>query len=356
MIWVQPLLDWYHLNKRSMPWRSDPRPYPVWISEIMLQQTQVDTVIPYFNRFMLRFPTVYDLASADLDDVLKYWEGLGYYSRARNLYKAARLICEDYDGLLPASYQGLLKIPGIGPYCAAAIGSIAFGLPTPVVDGNVLRVFTRFWGDFTDIRDTKLRKFFFEKLTPFVVESMVIEGDSGPSSINQAMMELGATCCKSQSPTCTVCPISSFCVAFKTDQVDCLPVKSQKSPVPHYTICVGLIWKDGRLLIGKRKETKMLGGLWEFPGGKCLDSESHFEAVKREVLEETGVVVFVGEHVVSVDHAYTHFKITLHAYHCEIVSGEPEPLSATVLKWVGVSELEDFAFPTANKKIIERLI
>ena len=186
----------------------------------MLQQTQVDTVIPYFNRFVARFPTVEDLAKADLQDVLKLWEGLGYYSRARNLHKAAQ-----FD--LPADYDELQKLPGIGPYCAAAIASIAFGQPVPVVDGNVLRVFARFWGIFDDIRKTKVRNVLFEKLKPFIAEE-------NPSDFNQAIMEIGALICKPKSPKCAECPLNTDCFAHNANQTDKLPFKSASKPVPHY--------------------------------------------------------------------------------------------------------------------------
>ena len=356
MDWVGPLLDWYHKFKRSMPWRDDPQPYKVWVSEIMLQQTQVDTVIPYFNRFIYTFSTVYKLAESDLDLVLKHWEGLGYYSRARNLHKAAQFVVSDLSGNLPIDYKELQTIPGIGPYCAAAIGSIAFGLKTPVVDGNVLRVFARFWGDNTDIRDTKLRKVFYNKLSPYIEESATCEPITGPSSFNQAIMELGATVCKPQSPKCNQCPLSSNCTAFNSETVHLLPVKSKKAAVPHYSICVGIIKNGESLLIGKRHESKMLGGLWEFPGGKKKENESEEEAVVREVLEETDLVVSVTGKLTSIKHTYSHFKITLNAYHCEIISGVEQPLSATELVWVKPSELSRYAFPTANKKVIELIV
>lgn len=355
MSWVSPLLQWYHANKRTMPWRSDPRPYPVWVSEIMLQQTQVDTVIPYFNRFMASFPTVQDLATSDLDSVLKHWEGLGYYSRARNLHKAAQMVSNELKGSLPQSYEGLQKIPGIGPYCAAAIGSIAFGLTTPVVDGNVLRVFTRVWGIDTDIRDTKLRKELYDRLTPFIETALKLEVSSGPSSFNQAIMELGATKCTPTKPGCDECPIQPNCIAYQENRTNELPVKSKKAPVPHYNIGVGIVWQDGKVLIGKRREDQMLGGLWEFPGGKQKKGESIPQTIQRELEEETGLIIKVGQPYKTIKHAYTHFKITLHAYHCEVVSGLPKPQSATELRWESPSNLNNYAFPTANKKLLADL-
>lgn len=344
--WPSRLLKWFSAHQRTMPWRDNPQPYYVWVSEAMLQQTQVDTVIPYFNRFVARFPTVQALAKADQQEVLKLWEGLGYYSRARNLHKAAKLVCEKFNGKLPHTYDGLQEIPGIGPYIAAAIVSIAFGKPVPVVDGNVLRVFARFWGIGDDIREPKTRVTLFEKLTPIIAKH-------DPSGFNQAMMELGALICSPRSPKCGDCPLRKNCVALATHRTTELPFKFKKAPVPHYNIAVGVIWRDGKILIGRRKETQMLGGLWEFPGGKMKAGETAETAVVREVREETGLQTCVLHKYCIIKHAYTHFKITLHAYACEVVSGKASPKSADMLKWVYPQALSDYPFPTANKKVIQ---
>ncbi|MBT5855806.1 A/G-specific adenine glycosylase, partial [bacterium] len=205
--WVSELLAWFNSEQRDMPWRDDVQPYKTLVSEVMLQQTQVVTVIPYFNRFIDAFPTIQELANADLQQVLKLWEGLGYYSRARNLQKAAKFVCEDLQGVFPSTYKALMELPGVGPYIAAAIISIAFDTPVPVVDGNVLRVFTRYWGIDDDIRDAKVRKTLFDRLTPY------IESSRDPSSFNQGIMELGALICSPKSPDCSVCPIREECYA-----------------------------------------------------------------------------------------------------------------------------------------------
>jgi len=344
--WSQHLLEWFDGSQRAMPWRDDPSPYRTWISECMLQQTQVDTVIPYFNRFIKLFPTVHDLASADLQRLLKAWEGLGYYSRARNLHKAAKVLVDDHNGRLPETYDALKQLPGLGPYIAAAIASIAFGKAVPVVDGNVLRVFARFWGIEDDIRDNRTRLDLFERLTPVIKHV-------DPASFNQAMMELGALICKPKSPDCTHCPIQNSCFAYKHQRTSELPHKSKKAPTPHYDIAVGIIWKKDKLLIAKRKTTQMLGGLWEFPGGKKEDNESLEDAVLREILEETNLKVAVGRKYCTVKHAFTHFKITLHAYYCTVQSGEAQAVSSDALEWVYPSDLEEYPFPTANRKIIE---
>lgn len=343
--WPQKLLQWFAKHQRAMPWRDQPEPYYVWVSEAMLQQTQVDTVIPYFKRFIIKFPTVQALAAADQQEVLKIWEGLGYYSRARNLHKGARLICEKFNGELPQTYDGLQEIPGVGPYIAAAIVSIAFGKAVPVVDGNVLRVFARFWGIVDDIRDAKTRVALFERLSPIIVTC-------DPSNFNQAMMELGALICSPKFPQCTECPLQKNCVAFATQRTAELPVKSKKAPVPHYDIAVGVVWQNGKILIGRRKETQMLGGLWEFPGGKIEVGEATEVAVVREVREETGLLIRVLSKYCTIKHAYTHFKITLHAYACEVLAGTAKPHTTDELKWVSPAVLHDYPFPTANRKVI----
>jgi A/G-specific adenine glycosylase len=348
MTWESRLVDWFVANKREMPWRSNPKPYYVWVSEMMLQQTQVDTVIPYFNRFIVRFPTVHDLAKAPQDDVLKLWEGLGYYSRARNLHKAARRVVDEFKGSLPDSYADLQTLPGLGPYAAAAITSIAFSNAVPVVDGNVLRVFTRYWGIFENVMKQTTRSMLFHRLTP-AVESV------NPSDFNQGIMELGALVCTPKKPKCDICPLKIECVALHTDQIANLPVKEKAKPVPHYDISVGVVWDGDKVLIGKRKEDQMLGGLWEFPGGKHEEGEEFSDTCKRELKEETGLDVEIDKQYCIVKHAYSHFKITLHAFKCQVLGGQMEAKSASELKWITLDDIDIYAFPKANKIVLEHL-
>lgn len=343
--WPKKLVAWFHAHQRRMPWRDHPEPYRVWVSEVMLQQTQVDTVIPYFNRFIARFPDVCALAAADLQQVLKLWEGLGYYSRARNLHAAAKIVCDHFNAALPDTYEGLQQLPGIGPYIAAAITSIAFGRPVPVVDGNVLRVFARFWGIEEDIRDARMRTLLFDRLTPMIARC-------DPSAFNQAMMELGALICSPRSPQCGQCPLKAECVAHASGRTAELPFKSRKVPVPHYEIAIGVVWRAGKVLIARRREDQMLGGLWEFPGGKMRAGEPAVEAVMRELREETGLSVRPLHKYCTVRHAYTHFKITLHAYACEAASGPASAHVSDEVRWVTPAELQEYPFPTANRKVI----
>jgi len=346
---VNALLDWYEKNKREMPWRNTSDPYKIWISEVMLQQTRVDTVIPYFNRFIGKYPTVNDLAKSDQQSVLKVWEGLGYYSRARNMHQAAKTVSAEMNGKMPADYDGLIKLKGIGPYTAAAISSIAYSEKKAVVDGNVLRVMCRFFGIPDDIRSAGTKtevQSYADDLIP----------KSNPGDFNQAVMELGATVCKPSSPLCDDCPLSVQCVAYNSAQTETIPYKSKKAKVPHHQIAVGLIVNnDNELLISLRQNDAMLGGLWEFPGGKKEDDESLKEAAKRELDEELGVQVSVFDEFMNLKHAYSHFKITLHAYWCKIENGIPAPKSSQKLTWVSLNDIDEFPFPKANKTLIKNL-
>ena len=341
------LLAWYERNKRDLPWRKTSDPYPIWVSEIMLQQTRVDTVIPYWHRFLQAFPTVQDLAEADRQQVLKLWEGLGYYSRGRNLHDAAKTVVEKYNGRVPDTYDEISQLKGIGPYTASAILSIAFNKPFAVVDGNVIRVLTRYFGIEDDIRSSSVKKMvqkYADKLMP----------EDHPGDFNQAMMELGATVCTPTSPDCLACPVSAACVANRTSKTDVIPYKSKAKKIPHHHIGVGLIVSEsGKLLIALRPEDAMLGGLWEFPGGKNEKGESLEETVSRELREELGIEVEVLEKHMKLKHAYSHFKITLHAYWCTIASGNPEPKSSDKIKWVSLTEINQFPFPKANKVLVE---
>ena len=347
---AEDLLQWYHSEKRDLPWRRTDDPYKIWISEIMLQQTQVNTVIPYYHRFLEAFPTVHDLAKADQQQVLKLWEGLGYYSRGRNLHQAAKMVVENFDGRLPDKYDEITSLKGIGPYSAAAILSIAFNKNYAVVDGNVIRVLTRYSGIKDDIRSAKVKN-----RVQDLADDLLSKTD--PGNFNQAIMELGATVCTPKNPSCDMCPVSSNCVAFQTAETDVIPYKSKAKKVPHHQIGVGLIVNDsGELLIALRPNDVMLGGLWEFPGGKKEKSESIKQTVSRELEEELGVQVAVFDRYQMLKHAYSHFKITLHAYWCKITAGEPKPKSSMEIKWVSLSEIEQYPFPKANKILIDGLI
>jgi len=332
-----------------MPWRSDPSPYKVWVSEIMLQQTQVITVIPYFDRFMRRFPSFKVLAAAELQEVLRLWEGLGYYSRARNLHRAAQLIVTEFGDKPPHTAAALREFPGIGPYTAAAIASIAFGEPVPSVDGNVLRVFSRFWGLDIPMRDKALADTIRTRLEPLI-------RTVNPSHFNQAMMETGALICKPRTPDCPRCLLARHCVAFTKDLTAVLPVTKPGAAVPHRVVVAGIVHRRGRLLIVRRREGGMLGGLWEFPGGRPLKRETPARAVERLILAETGLSVRAGKPFPPVKHAYSHFRITLTAFRCEAGPGTAHATTAEALKWIPSSALSRFPMPRVIRRIAEAIV
>ncbi len=342
------LLEWYAANKRALPWRRTRDPYRIWISETLLQQTLVQTVIPYYHRFLRRFPTVRALAAAPLDEVLKAWEGAGYYARARNLHRAALMVLDQFAGRIPRTARELRTLPGVGRYTANAVASIAFGEDVPVVDGNVARVLCRYYGVRGDPRTGPVERELFA-----LAEALVPRGRAG--DFNQAMMELGATVCLPRSPQCGDCPVRRGCAARRLGMQDQLPFKRAAKQLPHYDIGIGIVWRRGRVLIQQRPPKGLLGGLWEFPGGKRERGESFAACVKREAEEEVGLCVEVGREIAVVNHGYSHMSVTLHAFNCEHVSGRVRLRAATAYKWVRPDELGAYAFPAANRRIIKKL-
>jgi A/G-specific adenine glycosylase len=314
----------------------------------MLQQTRVDQVVDYYHRFLERFPTLEDLADASVDDVLRVWEGLGYYGRARNLLKGAKQAYRRY-GDVPDDHSALLDLPGVGPYTAAAVASIAFGLPFAVLDGNVIRVLARLFAIEDDTRSSATRNLLFS-----LAEAILPE--DAPGDHNQAIMELGATVCIPRDPNCRVCPLRTCCLAHSTGKTKILPFRSRKPAIPHVNVVVGLLSDSRqRYLVTRRPYDAMLGGLWEFPGGKQESGESLEETLVREIDEELGISVRVGDHVFKTKHTYTHFRITLHAFRCNILKGAPIARNGMPVKWISTEEMSDFAFPRANRKLIAHL-
>ena len=349
-----PLAAWFEDVQRPMPWReagADGRrdPYRVWVSEVMLQQTRVDQAQPYFERFVSAFPTVETLAAADLDMVLKAWEGLGYYSRARNLHRAARLVADEHGGRVPNTEEAFRGLPGVGPYTAAAVLSLAYRVPLAALDGNVTRVLARVFAVEDDVTSGRTRRR-LQTLADLLLDR------AHPGRSNESVMELGATVCTPKAPACPTCPLAAVCAAFAEGEPERYPVAKKKKPVPHYDIAVGVIFDDaGRVLVQQRPEDAMLGGLWEFPGGKAEPGEAKPAACRREVREELGVEVEVGEPLGRIEHAYSHFKITLWAFRCRIVAGVPAHHAAQPVRWVAVEDLGDLAFPRANRRLIDGL-
>ncbi len=347
--WHNKLVDWYRHNRRDLPWRRTSSAYAVWVSEIMLQQTQVAVVVPYFERFMTRFPTVSALAAAPLEDVLKLWQGLGYYSRGRNLHRAAKDIVNKHCAAIPATYKELLTIPGIGPYTAAAVASIAFEEAVPVIDGNVLRVVARLDGISDNVRSANVKKRVQAKLEDAIQHAV-------PSEFNQAVMELGALICNPRQPDCEQCPLNLDCVAFRDDKTQSIPYRPRRGKVPHYSVAVALIWEDEKLLIARRRADQMLGGMWELPGGKRDGRESLAKTVVREVMEETGLTVEPVKRYAPVKHGYSHFSVSLYPFSCRVIDGTAHPLASSEIRWVKPEQLANFAFPRGTLKVFEKVL
>ena len=345
---AQRLLEWYARNQRDLPWRRTRDPYRITVSEYMLHQTQVTTVLPYYARFLERFPNWASLASATLDEVLKAWEGLGYYARARNLHALAQRVCAHHGGQLPQSQDELLALPGIGEYTVGAILSTAFGQATPAIDGNTRRVLCR---AFQVTEDPLSRE--GKRRLQTIAGSLLPTHQAG--TFNQALMDLGAVVCTPRSPNCHDCPWRDDCRARQLGIQESLPVRRPRRPLPHQDIAAGVIWRGREVLIARRPPHGLLGGLWEFPGGKLEAGETLAQCLVREVREELGIEVHVGELLTAVQHAYTHFRITLHAFHCHYLSGEPQAIGCTAWAWVALEQLDDYAFPAANHRIIAAL-
>jgi len=357
---VDRLIEWHALHQRLLPWRDAPagqrEAYRVWISEIMLQQTRVETVVTYFERWMVRFPTVDALAAADLHDVLKQWEGLGYYARARNLHKAAQRIMAEHGGHLPATRDVLLDLPGIGAYTAGAILSLAYAQAEPILDGNVKRVLARLFDIDRPIDDSAVLRELWSLARALVQAAPA--GRAGDS--NEALMELGATVCTPQSPRCLLCPLVAACAAVAAGTQADRPVILPRKRTPHYDVAAGIIWQGepyhSRVLIAQRPVDGMLGGLWEFPGGKRDPGDIDLSAcLQREIDEELAIAIEVGALLTTVKHAYTHFRITLYAFHARYRAGEPQAIGCADWRWVELAELDRFPFPVTDQKVIAAL-
>ena len=328
---VEPLLIWYKENGRTLPWRSDPTPYHVWVSEIMLQQTRVEAVIEYYKRFMEALPSVEHLATADEDVLLKLWEGLGYYNRVRNLKKGAVMVMDEFEGRIPAEYESLLQIPGIGSYTAGAISSIAFGRPEPAVDGNVLRIVMRLTGDESDILQASVKK-----KVEMMIRGVIPKQEA--SRFNQALMDFGATkCIPNGKPDCTTCPLKDLCTAYATDRVETLPVKTPKKSRRLEEKTVFLLECDGKYAVRKRPKTGLLSGMWEFPNFDGKLSLKEVEALLRnmapEGMDSAGDIELLGEG----KHVFSHVEWHMRGYRLHLI----KPPEGTY--YAGLQESKPFA-------------
>jgi A/G-specific adenine glycosylase len=335
---------WYKNHYRRLPWRVTKDPYKVWVSEVMLQQTTVPAVIPFYTRWFEFFPDMESLARASLRKVLKAWEGLGYYQRARNLHRAAKIICREYGGSVPAEYKELTSLPGVGPYIAAAVLSIAYGKPFPVLDANVRRLGMRLWAIPGKV-SSRTDQILLERIQ-----------DDFPArnggDFNQAMMELGAIICRPHNPRCLLCPVQGFCRAFKKGEQEVIPAPKKRSYQKIETV-VGIITDGRRYLIQKRPPQGLLAGLWEFPGGKRERGETLREALRRELKEELDVEVCRARRLLKLQHAYTRFRVSLFAFECELKS--LPRLKDSVHRWVSLQSLKGYPFPSGSAKVVRFL-
>lgn len=341
------LLAWFERNQRDLPWRKKYDPYQVWISEIMLQQTQVTTVLPYFERWMKAVPSIEKVAKAKEEELLKLWEGLGYYRRVKSIQKAAGILVKENSGKMFEDYEKILELPGIGKYSAAAICSIAFNQDYSVVDGNVIRVLSRL----TDFRENihKNRAHFWK-----LSESLLISGKA--RFINQALMEFGALQCVPKNPDCKNCPLRSQCEAYKSGTQNNLPNKGpSKSKVP-IQVAIAVIRKNGKIFIQKRRDGGLMTGLWEFPGGRVEKNEKILEALHREVAEEVGIGICNVRPIMRIKHSYTKYLVDLHCFLADYEKGHIELRAASRSKWVQPKKLPTYAFPSANVKLIAKLL
>lgn len=346
---AEALLAWYDGNARDLPWRRTRDPYAIWISEVMLQQTRVEAVVPFYERWLRRFPTVQVLAAASRQEVFAVWEGLGYYSRARNLHRAAQVILTEHAGALPSTVGQLTRLPGIGRYTAAAIAAIAFQADLLALDGNLRRVLARLFNLEIDPRSAE-----GERTLRARAGDLLPKGKA--SAFNQALMDLGSTLCTPRAPSCGACPLATGCLAQAQGLQEERPVRQPRRPVPRRAVSAAVLRRAGKTLIALRPEGKLLGGLWEFPGGKQESGETLEGCLRRELREELGIGVRVGKQLGVFKHAYTHFTVTVYVFECRVRSGEPRALEHGAIRWVEPGRLGRFPMGKVDRAIARMLV
>ena len=341
---AQKLLQWYSRHKRDLPWRKTKDPYRIWISEVMLQQTTVAAVIPYYERWFRLFPDIPALNRASLQTILKAWEGLGYYQRARNLKKAAEQIMEHHDGKVPEDYQELIRLPGFGPYITGAVLSITLDLPYPVIDANVKRILMRLMRlnkEVSAVKEKSLRDY----LEPLLPSKQM-------GNFNQALMEMGALVCRPKNPSCLICPVTEHCRALVSGEQEVIPVPKKRRYKKARAV-IGIIKEDGKYLIQKRPPVGLLADLWEFPGGKIKTNETERQALQREIKEELNAEIQNPVFLTRVKHSYTQFQVSLFAYECHLK--ERLKLPKQGYRWVTLQGMRRFPFPSGSIRIIRFL-
>jgi len=344
-----PLLRWYDANRRDLPWRRSRDPYAIWISEAMLQQTRVETVIPYWERFLTRFPDVESLAAADIDDVYAVWTGLGYYSRARNLKHAAETVVADHGGRLPDTAPGLRELKGIGRYTAGAVASIAFDREEPLVDGNVVRVFARLLG----IREDSAAKAVVESL--WVVAAALVRGQR-PGDLNQALMELGATLCTPRNPHCLACPVRRHCDAHAQGDAEQLPIKKKKPKQRPMRAVAAWIEREGRILAVRRPEEGLMAGLWELPGGEIEAKDEPKDRLAEVLRSAVGLQIRDVEPIGRIEHLFTHRRLALEVFRCRSDRGARVRRQGFVAhRWLRPEAMLELAHAGPTRKALKLL-
>jgi A/G-specific adenine glycosylase len=341
----QRLLAWYGLHQRRLPWRETTDPYAIWVSEVMLQQTQVAAAIPYYLRFLRRFPGPAELAGSDIQEVLKLWEGLGYYSRARNLHRAAGLVVSRFGGRVPDDPQAFQSLPGVGDYIAAAVMSIAFNHVLAVVDGNVKRVLARLLEMDTPVNHSRAHKDFMKPAARLICPQQ-------PAAYNQALMELGALVCRPATPLCDACPLADVCLARRNGTTAAYPKRLAARKVPHRHLIVGIILKKKKLLVLRRPADGMLGGMWEFPAVSASLKKAAFQTVAKALASQTGLSVDVDRHLSRIRHAYSHFTLSADVYLCRHTAGRMRPQRAGSHRWLTRRALDGLPMHKAARKCL----
>lgn len=339
------LLAWFRQSGRDLPWRRTKDPYQVWVSEIMLQQTRVEAVVPYYARFMRAFPNLRKLAAAPLDRVLKLWEGLGYYSRARNLHRAAQRLAAASGGPFPATAKQWEQLPGVGRYTAGAIASIACGQAVPVVDGNVTRVLTRLYRIETCIDEKRTRDELWRRATSLVSRK-------APGDFNQALMELGARICVPRAPRCDQCPLARWCAARAAPVAEHLPVRRPRRKVPRMRAAAAVLHKNGRYLLVRRPESGLLAGLWAWPAWEVCDGQSPSAALRKHLHDTLGLRVRVGRPVATVEHVFSHRRLQLEVFVGAVQAGRLKPRAG---KWISRAQLIRYPLATVDRKVLDCL-
>ena len=340
------LLSWYDKNNYTFPWRNSTNPYHVFLSEVMLQQTQVKTALPYYLNWLKRFPKISDVSKASNDEILKQWEGLGYYSRARNFHKAASIISKKYNNCIPKNFDDFIALPGVGEYIAGAVLSIAYNKSLPAVDANAVRVISRL--EMNNIPYPKNIKSISNSILKYISKKR-------PGDFNQSIMDLGREICKSKNPKCNLCPIVSHCKSYINNCVDKYPIKLKKQQKKHINMALGIIIHNNKILISKRHKSGLLGGLWEFLSEEINKGESANECIIRKYKKGLNIKVEPYVFIKKVDHEYSHFSLSLDAYFCNYISGDPKNLDCEDWMWIKPKNIKLYPFPKVNHKFFDEI-